>query len=320
MVTTQAIRMLRATPQRTPRAPRLEPTPMIALEMTWVVETGIPKWAVVNRIVAEVVSAAKPWTGSSSATRWPIVCMIRQPPIAVPSDSAVAATTMTQTGTVTSGITPAEKSARVMMPIVFCASFEPCEKAMKPADTTWTRRKIAADRPAPGLPEDPVDARASAAKAPMNPRSGEMTIGIRTLPTIPPILNAPSPAATSVAPSRPPISAWLLELGRPTSQVRRFQVIAPISAAMTTAWVVVSSSTSPEPIVLATAVPANAPDEVEGRRHHDRLPRMERPRRDGGRDRVGGVVEAVDVVEDDGQNDDRDEQQGDALHVVSARW
>ena len=63
---------------------------MIALEMTWVVETGIPKWAVANRIVAAVVSAAKPWTGSSLATRWPIVFMIRQPPTAVPSDSAVA--------------------------------------------------------------------------------------------------------------------------------------------------------------------------------------------------------------------------------------
>ena len=39
--------MLRATPQRTPRAPLLVPTPMIALEMTWVVETGMPKWAAV---------------------------------------------------------------------------------------------------------------------------------------------------------------------------------------------------------------------------------------------------------------------------------
>ena len=30
---------------------------MIALEITWVVDTGMPKWAVVNRIVAAVVSA-----------------------------------------------------------------------------------------------------------------------------------------------------------------------------------------------------------------------------------------------------------------------
>ena len=72
---------------------------MMAPEMTCVVETGIPKWAVPSRIVAAVVSAAKPWTGSSLATRWPIVCMIRQPPTAVPSDSAVADTMITQVGT-----------------------------------------------------------------------------------------------------------------------------------------------------------------------------------------------------------------------------
>ena len=42
-------------------------------------------------IVAAVVSAAKPWTGSSLTTFWPIVLMIRQPPAAVPSEIAVAA-------------------------------------------------------------------------------------------------------------------------------------------------------------------------------------------------------------------------------------
>ncbi len=44
-VSTQAPRMLRATPHRTPFTPLLDPTPMMALEMTWVVETGMPKWA-----------------------------------------------------------------------------------------------------------------------------------------------------------------------------------------------------------------------------------------------------------------------------------
>ena len=80
--------------------------------------------------VAAVVSAAKPWTGSSSTTRCPIVFMMRQPPAAVPSDMAVAAAMMTQVGTVMSGMTPAAKSARVMMPIVFWASLEPWAKAM----------------------------------------------------------------------------------------------------------------------------------------------------------------------------------------------
>ena len=65
-------------------------------DKTWVVDTGIPKWAVPTRTLAAVVSAANPWIGSSWTTRWPIVCMIRQPPTAVPSESAVAETTMTQ--------------------------------------------------------------------------------------------------------------------------------------------------------------------------------------------------------------------------------
>ena len=76
---------------------------------------------------------------------------------------------------------------------------------------------------------------------------------------MPSILSAPVPAATIVAPSRPPISACELELGRPWYQVIRFQVIAPSRAAATTACVVVASSTRPLPIVFATAVPANAP-------------------------------------------------------------
>ena len=62
--------------------------------------------------MAAVVSAANPWIGSSSTTRWPIVCMIRQPPIAVPSDSAVAETTMTQIGTSMVGMTPGRRTGR----------------------------------------------------------------------------------------------------------------------------------------------------------------------------------------------------------------
>jgi hypothetical protein len=62
-----------------------------------------------------------------------------------------------------------------------------------------------------------------------------------------------------VAPSRPPMSACELDEGSPNHQVMRFQAIAPRSAAATTAWVDVASSTRPAPMVFATAVPANAP-------------------------------------------------------------
>jgi hypothetical protein len=104
---------------------------MIAVEITWVVETGIPKCDAPRMIDAAVVSAAKPWTGSSRTTFWPIVFMIRQPPAAVPRDIAVAAMRITQTGTVlVVDSAPALKRARVMMPIVFWASLEPWLRAM----------------------------------------------------------------------------------------------------------------------------------------------------------------------------------------------
>ena len=64
-------------------------------------------------IVAAVVSAAKPWTGSSLTTCWPIVLMIRQPPAAVPSEIAVAARRMTHSGIVELvGITPADEQGQ----------------------------------------------------------------------------------------------------------------------------------------------------------------------------------------------------------------
>ena len=92
-----------------------------------------------------------------------------------------------------------------------------------------------------------------------NPRMGDVNIGMRTLLTMPLTLSALVPTPMIVAPSRPPMRAWLLELGRPRCQVMRFQPMAPIRAAATMAWVVVWSLTRPLPIVLATAVPANAP-------------------------------------------------------------
>ena len=69
IVRIQATTMLPATPQRTAENRSLAPTPMIADEMTWVVETGIPKCEAVRMTVAAVVSAANPWMGSSLTTR-----------------------------------------------------------------------------------------------------------------------------------------------------------------------------------------------------------------------------------------------------------
>jgi hypothetical protein len=91
------------------------------------------------------------------------------------------------------------------------------------------------------------------------PMTGELNMGTMTLRVMPFTSSAPTPAETMVAPSRPPMSACDEELGMPNHQVSRFQAMAPSSAAATTASVVVSTSTRPAPIVVATAVPAKAP-------------------------------------------------------------
>ena len=67
------------------------------------------------------------------------------------------------------------------------------------------------------------------------------------------------------APSSPPISAWLDELGMPSRHVIRFQAIAPTSAAATIDLALRSPSgvvASPDAIVFATAVPVRAPTKL----------------------------------------------------------
>ena len=65
-----------------------------------VVLTGMPKWAVPRRMMAALVSAAKPCTGSILMMRIPRVRIMRQPPAAVPSPIATAHDKITQLGTI----------------------------------------------------------------------------------------------------------------------------------------------------------------------------------------------------------------------------
>ena len=55
----------RATPHLTPDARFVRPTPIIEPAITWVVLTGMPKWAVPRRVMAPLLSAQKPSTGLS---------------------------------------------------------------------------------------------------------------------------------------------------------------------------------------------------------------------------------------------------------------
>ena len=72
------------------------------------------------------------------------------------------------------------------------------------------------------------------ANAPTKPMIGELTSGMRTLLTTPSTWIAASPPPAIDAPSSPPISAWLDELGMPSRHVIRFQTMPPMRAAMTT--------------------------------------------------------------------------------------
>ncbi len=66
-------------------------------------------------------------------------------------------------------------------------------------------------------------------------------------------------ALASAAPHRPPMSAWLRELGSPSHHVSRPHRIAESSAASRVVMVTNRVSTSPLPMVAATAVPMLAP-------------------------------------------------------------
>src|SRR5213078_798585 len=123
-VSTQAIAMLPATPQRTADSRRAAPAPITAPEITWVVDSGKPTCDAARITAAPEPWAVKPWAGSILMIRVPIVRMIRQPPEYVPAAIAVAALMTTQSGTVglTLGRLPCATRARVMTPIVFWAS------------------------------------------------------------------------------------------------------------------------------------------------------------------------------------------------------
>ena len=67
------------------------------------------------------------------------------------------------------------------------------------------------------------------------------------------------PAAASVDPMTPPISAWEELDGMPSSQVSRFQMIPPARPAKTTVSVTRPVSTRPLAMVAATLSDRNAP-------------------------------------------------------------
>src|SRR6266705_4673738 len=95
IVITHAHTILRVTPHLTAERRRVEPTPIIAPVIVWVVLTGMPFMARPNRQTAAALSAQNPPTGRNAVIRWPMVFTILQPPESVPNPIAEWARRMT---------------------------------------------------------------------------------------------------------------------------------------------------------------------------------------------------------------------------------
>ena len=139
-------------------------------------------------------------------------------------------------------------SAKVMMPTVFCASLEPWEKPIMPAETSCSRPKRRWTTLGRAIRRT-MRAVSSAMKTTPSakPTKGEMNIGLMSLGQSPAVL-PPSEAdqsslphsrcvCPSTPPQSPPISAWEELDGMPNHQVTRFQTIPPRSPqAMASCW------------------------------------------------------------------------------------
>src|SRR5216683_3032669 len=144
----------------------------------------------------------------------------------------------------------------VMTPIVFWASFEPCEKAIHAADSSCARPKMrvtaAGNAEAKKLSSNTITMNAAE-----KPRIGENTRPWNVF-SRPPNWIELHPAPATPAPTRLKISAWLELDGMPKYQVKRFHRMAETSAEMTSACVDSSGGMMPLPTVVATALPGDS--------------------------------------------------------------
>ena len=200
-----------------------------------------------------------------------------------------------------------------MMPMVFWASFVPWLNPINEALTNCSRPKTTFTRCGRQFRSrannSPITTKPS-----IRPKTGETIMGRTTLghrPSGCPLESTPDhlitaklPAAVaSVAPHRPPISAWLELEGSPNHQVNRFQTIAATRAQRTVLQVDELGRHQALADGLGHGGPPQRPEQVAGGGQHHRLARAEDPRGHHGGDGVGGVVKAVDVLEHQPEHD-----------------
>ena len=138
--------------------------------------------------------------------------------------------------------------------------------------------------------------------------------------TSPLMINDPSPALITAAPAKPPMRAWEELVGRPQYQVMRFQTMAPINAAKTTALVDdagLDDTAFPRSVATLTPKP-NAATKLKNAAQATACIGREDTGRHDGRDGIGGIVKSIDEVED--ERDDDDERDGGQLTAARYRW
>src|ERR1700749_3432181 len=161
--------------------------------------------------------------------------------------------TMTQTGALEPAASvPLAISARVMTPMVFCASLVPCASETTQAEPICPIRKPCLRAT---LVSDLVIRYSSQVPHAATPAAmiGESTAGRTTLETSPCQSTALPPAAAIVEPITPPISACEELDGITNSQVTSFHRMPLARPAATTVSVTTPVLTRPLAIVAATA-------------------------------------------------------------------
>ena len=193
------------------------PTPMMALVLVWVVDTGMPSRLEYSRQSAPARSAQKPWYRSSLTMSMPTDLMIFSPPTLVPRAMTTLHSSISQTGISMPATEPwpwAKASPRNSTPMNFWPSWAPCMKLMPAAPAIWaTRKKRLAARSsmlrhrmvASLQMIQPVAKPSSRLRA--RPYS-TLTHSLKLMPPTPPWM-------AMAAPDRPAIRLWLSLVGMP---------------------------------------------------------------------------------------------------------
>ena len=239
--------------------------------------------------------------------------------MAVPSAMTSAQETLTQPGTLRSGMWCPANRASVMIPIVFCASLVPWLVAMKAEETICSLRKARVHTPGVGAAQPPEEcqheqvARQEPGQGREHERQDHLLHDGRDV-------QGRCAAIGQGRADQPPDQGVRGRGRQPEVPGEQVPGDRAESALRLNAWqpLTISACTMPLPIVWATSVPEKRAHQVQHRGHEDGRPRRQHLGRHHGGDRVGRVVRAVGEVEDERDRDDHGQEE-DGLRHFSAR-